>query len=513
MKSVLLASVLAGVMASTSLQAAVAAPVAPHEDKTVTTRHQVTVAGGKVLKYTARAGLLPLYVNDTGELMGSVFFIAYSLPTAPGAPPRPVTFLWNGGPGSNSAQLQFMGVGPKRPTTAATYPDYGPNTETPLIDNPDTWLETSDLVFIDPPGTGFSRATSMAFRDVLYSSRGDSEAVAEAIRVYLTRYDGWAQPLYIGGESYGTTRAMLVAEALEKRRTRLSGVVLMSGDYAVEQKVSPALNQALAITEFTAIAHYHKRLPADLQASSSADAGKQAEAWARSVYAPALERRDALTAEERTAVLAGLQRYTGIESKYVDAKSLRLESSVFFDRLLADQGLELGRYDGRTTLKSRPEGALWLPTGDPSLARMADLMNGTSRVYNGYIRHDLGFESDLAYSGPFGGAFHPEPLQIDPPSGVAADWMTRMFKMTKDDLPGTPLARAMRINPKLRVWNIRGLYDASCAVMDESVAQSPADIRPRVSTTCAVGGHMFYSDRDTRRLFKRQFDAFLSAKQ
>jgi carboxypeptidase C (cathepsin A) len=511
MKRVLLARILAGAMLATSLGlSASAAPTAPHEDKAVTTHHQVTLAGGKVLKYTTRAGLLPLYVDDTGELMGSVFFVAYSVQTPPGAKPRPVTFLWNGGPGSNSAQLHVMNAGPKRPTTAATYPEYGPNTETPLIDNPDTWLEGSDLVFIDPPGTGFSRATSTAFRDVLYTSRGDAEAVAEAIRVYLNRYDGWSQPLFIGGESYGTTRAMLVAEALEKRRTHLSGVILMSGEYAVGQTVSATLNQALSITEYTAIAHYHKRLPADLQALSSADAAKQAETWARTVYAPALDKRDAVSADERAAVLAGLQRYTGVDSKYVDAKTLRLDGGVFHDQLLAGQGLELGRYDGRITLKSRAEGLPWLPTGDPSLARMSDLMNGTSQVFNGYVRHDLGFESDLAYRGPFGGVFHPEPLEVDPRSGVAADWMTRMFKMTKDDLPGTPLARAMRIEPKLRVWNIRGLYDASCAAMDEAVAQSPPDIRPRVSSTCAVGGHMFYSDRDTRRLIKREFEAFMS---
>jgi carboxypeptidase C (cathepsin A) len=512
MKFALLARGLAGVLLVASIGSAVAAaPIAPHEDKVVTTHHQVKLVGGKVLNYTARAGLLPLYVNDTGELMGSVFFVAYGVEPPAGAAPRPVTFLWNGGPGSNSAQLQFMAAGPRRPTTAATYPEYGPDTETPLIDNPDTWLENSDLVFIDPPGTGFSRATSTAFRDVLYTARGDAEAVAEAIRVYLNRYDGWRQPLFIGGESYGTTRAMLVAEALEKRRTHLSGVILMSGEYAVGQTVSAALNQALSITEYTAIAHYHKRLPADLQALSNTEAVKQAEAWARTVYAPALEKRDALTPDERTAVMAGLKRYTGVDGQYVDAKTLRLDSGVFHDRLVAAQGLELGRYDGRITLKSRPEGTPWLPTGDPSLARMADLMNGTSRVFNGYIRHDLGFESDLAYRGPFGGAFHPEPLDIDPPSGVAADWMTRMFKMgAKDDLPGTPLARAMRIDPKLRVWNVRGMYDASCAVMDEAIAQSPPDIRPRVSGTCAVGGHMFYTDLETRRTIKRQFDAFTS---
>lgn len=490
----------------------VAAPVAPHEDRTVTTRHQVTLAGGKVLKYTARAGLLPLYVNDTGELMGNVFFIAYTADRAPGAAPRPITFLWNGGPGSNSAQVHVIGFGPKRPATAATYPEYGPNTELPMADNQETWLEASDLVFIDPPGTGFSRATSKEFRDILYTSRGDAEAVAEAIRVYLTRHDGWGSPLILAGESYGATRAMLVAEALEKRRTRLRGVILLSGFYDADQKVSPALNQALSITQYTATAHYHKRLPADLQGLSSEAAVKQAEAWARNVYAPALAKGDAVSAEDRAAVLAGLQRFSGVDSKFADAKSLRLDSAVFHDQLLADKGFELGRYDGRITLKSRPAGAPWLPTGDPSLERMADLMNGTSRVFNDYIRKDLGFESDLLYRGPFGRAFHPEPLKVDPVSELAPDWMTLMFKMQPDDGPATPLARAMRINPALKVWNVKGLYDGSCATLDEAIAQTPADIRPRVSASCVLGGHMFYSDRDTRRQVAQEFKAFAAGR-
>ena len=501
---------LAGVaVAACIAQPATAVAVTPHQDKTAVTRHQVTVGGGKVLKYTARAGLLPLYINDTGELMGNVFFVSYTADrSSAAAVTRPITFLWNGGPGSNSAQVHVMGFGPKRPATAATYPEYGPNTELPMVDNPETWLETSDLVFIDPPGTGFSRATSKEFRDILYTSRGDSEAVAEAIRVYLTRHDGWGQPLIIAGESYGSTRAMLVAEALEKRRTHLRGVILMSGGYDADQKVSPALNNALSISHFTAVAHYHMRLPADLQAVSIDKAVEQAADWARSVYAPALEKPDALSAAERAAVLTGLKRYTGIDSRYADAKTLALDSAAFHDRLLADQGLELGRYDGRIKLQARPPGTPWLPTGDPSLERMADLMNGTSRVFNDYVRRDLGFESDLLYRGPFGRAFHPEPLQVDPVSGLAPDWMTLMFKMQPDGGPATPLARAMRINPALRVWNIKGLYDGSCVALYEAIAETPADIRPRVSASCVPGGHMFYSDQDTRYRVLQEFKSF-----
>lgn len=291
----------------------VTAQVPPHGDTIVETRHRMQL-NGKPLAYTARAGLLPLLVNDTGERMGSIFFIAYSVEQPAGAPPRPITFLWNGGPGSNSAQVHVVGFGPKRVTTADTYPEWGSHTETPLIDNQETWLETSDLVFIDPPGTGFSRAISVEARDVLYTTHGDAEAVAEAIRVYLTRYDGWGQPLYVGGESYGTTRAMWVAHALERRRSTVDGVILISGGLDLGGEVPRSLRDALLVPQLTTVAHYHGRLPADLQQMQAADAMAEADGWARSVYAPALEDPDALDADEREAVRSGLARYTGIEA-------------------------------------------------------------------------------------------------------------------------------------------------------------------------------------------------------
>jgi carboxypeptidase C (cathepsin A) len=169
------------------------AEIPPHADTAVATRHRVTIRG-RTIPYTATAGLLPLYVNDTGELMGSVFFIAYVADRAPGQPPRPVTFLWNGGPGANSSQVHVVGYGPRRVQTPDTYPEWGENIQTALVNHAETWLASSDLVFVDPPGTGYSRATSKAFRDVLYSARGDAEAVAEFIRVYLNRYDRWDSP-------------------------------------------------------------------------------------------------------------------------------------------------------------------------------------------------------------------------------------------------------------------------------------------------------------------------------
>ena len=485
-----------------------AAPVEPHGDTIVETRHEVRL-NGRRLPYRAHAGLIPLYVNDTGERMASVFFVAYFADRRPGEPRRPITFLWNGGPGSNSSQVHFMGFGPKRPQTPDTYPDYPLDQEMPVVDNAETWLAHSDLVFIDPVGTGFSRATSPAHVQTLYSRRGDAEAVAETIRVLLTRFDGWGAPLLVGGESYGTTRAMLVAEALQRRRTQVDGVLLISGGYDAGQQMPDTLREALTITEYTAIAHYHRRLPPDLQAMSEEEASAQAARWARETYAPALVRRDQLGAAERAQVRAGLARFTGIPVDRLDLQSLRLSGADFADGLLRDQGLELGRYDGRMTGRARPQGQAWMPTTDVSLERLGGTMNATNRVFNRYVRDTLGFESDLYYAGPFGGAFHPEPLAVHPQAGFPMDWMTFRFRM--EPRPGEapeiepPLHRAMMLNPRLQVLNMKGRYDGSCAQLDEAVARTEPALRARVTNVCLGGGHMFYTDRAARQAAAQAF--------
>ncbi len=489
-----------------------AAPVEPHADTIVATKSSVRLEGGKTLRYTAHTGLLPLYVNDTGERMASIFFVAYMAERATGEPRRPVTFLWNGGPGANSAQVHVLGFGPKRPRTPETYPEYGPNVESPIVDHPETWLEHSDLVFVDPVGTGFSRATSEAHRATLFTSHGDAEAVAEMIRVFLTRFNLWDAPLFIGGESYGTTRAMLVSAALERRRTHINGVLLISGSYDAGQEVPRNMKDALAITEFTAAAHYHKRLRSDLQAMPVAEALKMSEEWARNTYAPALARATELTAEERAKILEELTHYTGVAASRADAETLRLTREAFADGLLADRGLELGRYDGRMFRVARPAGQPWMPFGnspDPSLSRTMDLLTGTSRVFNSYVRESLGFQSDLLYQGPFGGGFHPEPLAIEPLTGFAPDWMTARFKMDDAKPAQPPLRRAMTLNPELRVINFKGMYDGSCALLDEAVARTEPELRARVSNVCVPGGHMFYTDRVARKIAKRAFADFI----
>jgi carboxypeptidase C (cathepsin A) len=506
----------ASLAAAPAPRAITPAPAATPPDQMVVTHGQVTVAG-KPLRYTARTGLMPLYDNDTGSLIARMFIIAYTVDRAPGEPPRPLTFIWNGGPGSSSSQVHLVGFGPKGFKTPPTYPQWkGPPSE--IAERPDTWLAYSDLVFVDPIGTGYSRATTDAYRDILYSQHGDGEAVAEMIRIYRTRYDAFDQPLFLAGESYGTTRAMEVAGDLARRRTPVAGVMLISGFYDVGQTVPRTLDQALELSMFTATAWYHKRLPADLQAKGQDGAISEAVAWARKIYAPALETRDTLSSDDRAAVLAGLKRYTGLDPKYADAKTLLIDKGVFTDRLLEDRDEELGRYDARMVVARRNMGAQpWLPTHDPSLAPMLDLMEGASVPLIRYLRGTLGYHSDLLYRGPFGEAFHPLPM-VTNPGGLGDDWMTLMWdhvpKPAKTEGPpppheAPPLRQAMDAEPHMLVFNVRGMYDGACAALDEAVARSDASLRPRIRNRCYPAGHMVYTDDAVRLQLSHDFAQFV----
>lgn len=506
----------------------------------VMTKGQV-VAGAQTLHYTTHTGLVPLYDNDTGALMGRIFVIAYTLDRAPGQPARPLTFIWNGGPGSSSSQTHLLGFGPKGFRTPATYPEWAASPPREIVDRPETWLVSSDLVFVDPIGTGYSRVTSEQYRDVLYGTRGDVEAVAEAIRIYRLRFGAWDAPLFLAGESYGTTRAMGVAEALERRRTHVAGVVLISGDYNVGQNVPQALATALEVPSYAAAAYYHKRLSAELQALPRAELLTRALEWARNDYARALERPSALTSAQRAPLLATLKAFTGIEPRYVDTKSLSLGDGVFTDNLLPER--TLGRYDTRMVGPKRgADNPVWVPTTDPSIMPQLDIMQGTSVPMIRYLRNTLQFEDDLLYAGPFGEAFHPSPLNAVAPQiwGPYTDWMAMKWNraavasparpatpargMLKARMPTTdseggahfnqpaPLRRAMDLNPRLLVMNVTGIYDSyvgSCAEREEAVARSDPSIRSRVRNRCYDAGHEVYTDLAVRQTFQHDFTQFV----
>jgi carboxypeptidase C (cathepsin A) len=308
----------------------------------------------------------------------------------------------------------------------------------------------------------------------------------------------------------------------------VAGLILISNGLQAGQVIPPPINSALVIPRFTATALYHKKLAADLQANEQ-EAMKKAETWARTVYAPALARRDSLTASERSAIIEQLRRFTGADSAMVDQKTLTISGPTFTNRLLMDRNIELGRYDMRTSMPRSADTAAWQPTTDPSLRPVLDLMLGTSVPLIRYLRNELGFKSDLLYQGPFGEGYPGS-------TTFRGDWMsTRWGRGTADSSAGAgaagrgggrgrgndgvalpaPLQTAMTLNTSLRVLVLGGLYDSvvpTCQSIDEAISRIDASIRPRFSARCYVGGHMMYSDKLARAEMKRDVAAFIRSK-
>jgi hypothetical protein len=256
--------------------------------------------------------------------------------------------------------------------------------------------------------------------------------------------------------------------------------------------------------------------------------------WARNEYAPALDTIDTLTPDRRGAIATKLARYTGLDPRFIDQKTLVVSKEDDLDRLLDDRGLELGRYDSRMTAPRRDlSAAAWLPTRDPSIMPVLDMMQGTSPSEIRYLRYTLGYRSDLLYKGPFGEGFHPAPIK-DVIPGISDDWMTLMWdRRAKADAaaqaqnppaptpglpqvpPGAkpqsepPLQRAMEAEPAMRLMNVRGLFDSSCAGLDEAVARTDAALRARVQNKCYPSGHAFYTDAQVRKDYQRDFAEFV----
>jgi carboxypeptidase C (cathepsin A) len=468
-------------------------------DEPVTTHHQVVIAG-KTFAYTARAGFLPIRENDTGDVHGNMFYISYTLDRSPGAPPRPLTFLWNGGPGSNSGLVHLLGFGPKRISEATgNVPRFSP-AGTALVDNQDSWLPFSDLVFVDPIGTGYSRPTKPEYAAEFYQPRGDAESVAEFIRVYRTRFDTLDAPLYILGESYGVTRCVLVTAALERRGTVLTGVTMLSGGFPLVE-TDATLRAALNLPTLTAAAYYNKKLPANLQRQELQPVLRTAEAFAKGEYAAALAKRDSLGEAERDTIVAQLARFTGLPASQIDRAKLIVPMEQFSVALLADKNLMVGRYDSRI-IGPRDPAPQYDPTTDPSLK---DILDNISVIR--YLRNELGIQSDVFYQGPFGGGY-------PRPKGFRGDWMSVRWSrvaqaagkeaFTADPTPTEAFRRALASDPKLRVMVVTGYFDlvSSYFAVEQAAARLPSDLSHRVIIRTLPGGHAIYTDDSVRHQFR-----------
>src|SRR5262249_1186773 len=316
------------------------------EESPVVTHHEIR-AGGRTLRYIATTGMMPIKNRD-GETEARMFFMAYTLDDEGARARRPLTFSFNGGPGAASVWRHLGGIGPKRVRMNSDGTMPPPPYE--LVDNEFTWLNQTDLVFIDPIGTGYSRAVRPELAAKFFGLQGDIESVGEFIRMYLTRYERWTSPLFLAGESYGTTRASALSGYLIDRGIAFNGIVLISTIMNFETTNFAAGNDLpyeMFLPSYAATAWYHKKLPSDLQSRSVQELVAEVEQWAATDYTRALERGDRMSAQERQEVIAKLSRYTGLSPQFIDNANLRVSLSLFRKELLRAERRSIGRLDAR----------------------------------------------------------------------------------------------------------------------------------------------------------------------
>ncbi len=421
-----------------------------------------------------------------------MFFMAYSLEDVPDQSPRPVTFLWNGGPGSSSSLVHLLGFGPKRI-----------DRDGELRPNEGTWLETSDLVFVDPIGTRYSRPTKAEYAAEFYQDRGDAESVAEFIRVYLTRANAWDAPVFLAGESFGVLRATRVTDVLQRKGIPVTGIMFI-GLVPRLAPVTAEVETALAVPTFAATAFYHQRLAPDLQ-SNFDETLREAETWALERYAPALAR--APSSVDIGDLRAGLTRLTGVDGRAIDS-TLIVGMGPFTKALLREDMLVVGRYDSRVTGPLDTTEVQYDPTIDPSLMSLLDDV-GVVR----YMRDELGYRSDLRYQGPFGGGY-------PPPDSPRGDWMSVRWDRSEsgrapvDDQTSDPtpsVERLMRSDEDLHVYSGCGYYDLVCsyAVIEYMAAKLDPALASRLTVRSYHGGHAIYTDRDARMQMKADVTSFI----
>lgn len=454
-------------------------------------KHSMRV-GGKQLNYTTTTGFMPLRNVQTGEIEAKIFYMAYTLDNA--AKNRPLMFSFNGGPGSASVWLHLGALGPKRVKML----DDGlmPPPPYQMEDNEQTWLTETDLVFIDPVGTGYSRAMKPELAGKYFSVNGDIESIGEFIRLYLGRENRWSSPLFLVGESYGTTRAAGLSNHLFERGIGLNGIVLISTVLNFQTIRFAEGNDStypLIFPSYTATAWYHKRLPADLQSKPLKQVLQEAETWAMSDYAVALLKADRMTAAEKQKLTENFSRYSGLSRSFVEQSNFRIDLGAFNKELLRDQRRTTGRLDSRFTGIDR-NAATDNPETDPS---MNAIRPPYTAVFNNYVRADLGFKTDLEYY-ILGG-------------GITAPWSYNLAQGYANT--AVNLQSAMQKNPFMKIFVASGYYDMATPYFaaEYTVAAMNLDptLRKNISFAYYEAGHMMYIEKNSLKKLKDDATIFV----
>ena len=468
---------------------------APVDERTVASHHAINF-NSRALNYTATAGTLTIRDAD-GKPTASIFYTADTLDGAPGSR-RPVMFFYNGGPGSASLWLRMGSFGPMRiQTTNTEYIRPAPFNFAP---NPDTLLGSTDLVFIDAPGTGYSRPLGDAKPADFYGVDQDADAFAKAIIRYVTKFGRWDSPKFLFGESYGTTRSGALAYQLQQRGMALNGVVLLSSimNYGRRQ---PGLDRDYInyIPSYAATAWYHHKManpPATV-----AEAASEARAFAQGPYAAALEKGQLITPEERDSVARQMSELTGLSPQFIENADLRVGLSSFRKELLRDQRLTVGRYDSRYTGVD-PDASGDAPDFDASEVSISGGFVGTLQ---GYLARDLGYETDMPYllSARDGDSFKWDFKHQAPGIG---------FTLNNPNT-ALDLAAAMRTNPYLKVLSLNGWYDMATPFFGTEYDLNHMMLEPAQQRNLEFryypSGHMVYLNPDALHQMRLDVERFI----
>jgi hypothetical protein len=490
---------------------AVAGATSADDEPVIQTQHEIRI-DGKRIAYQAETGRVAIRNVETGEAHGQMFYIAYRLDV--GDSDRPVTFVWNGGPGSNSALLHFEIAGPKRLENEA------------LVDNADTWLTETDLVFVDPIGTGFSRPTKAEYAEEFYGTLGDVASVTEFVRAWLVLHDADDRPVILAGESWGAGRAGQVGYRLLQRGVPVRGLVLISGGTGIDQSTnsqpgSRELRQALQTVDRTATARFHQRL-GENQDVSAETFSQQAETWAREVYAPALQRLGELSAADKDAVIAQLSGFSGIPAGLIDRGTLVTTPRAYRESMFKVTDESAGKVLDIFDMRLLRDGT---PSAEPEGLAVSDQL-----ILN-YLRHDLGYLTVLAYIGTETLELGYAPRDKYPlPVGYRWDYATADVSDEEREAAyqaavkhgggppqlGPPLpsaADAVALYPQLQVLVAAGLYDSlnSCAGNEELASQLQEPLVSAYAFKCYAGGHMMYRDVAAREALSADLRAMAQA--
>jgi len=474
-------------------KAAQEAPKSPPEEQVKATHHAMAVAGKK-LSYTATAGNYVMKAED-GTPKASVFFVAYTLDGVENPGERPVTFSFNGGPGAAAVWVHMGAFGPKKVKMTPDGFALPPPGE--LVDNEYTLLPETDLIFIDPVSTGYSRPAPGEDPKQFHGVSEDIEWVGEFIRLWLTRNGRWASPKFIAGESYGTTRAAGLAAYMQQHSgIYLNGLVLVSSVLNWQNQdfdIGNDIPFMIHLPTYASTAWYHKRLPADLQAKSLEDLLAEVEAYALTDYALALHQGDLLSPERRREVAGRLARYTGLSQDFIERNNLRIVLWRFLKELLRDEGKTVGRLDSRFTGYDRDSGG-----ENPEFDPASEAVNvGYVALLNDYLRRELGYETDLRYRSL---AFEVWP------------WSFGDFENEYANL-AEYLRQAMTRNPSLKVLITAGYYDFATPYFDSEYTiahlELPEALRGNIGITYYEAGHMMYIREADHRKFRDDVVAFI----